>query len=123
MERGFGACAFPHPFTLSLSKRCARLRQAQPVLAQPPEVEDLAPVGCEVDIDLDAGTADRLIRDATLVEGEAVDLRPDRIAFRPGLRRLGLDLGQPVPLRKAAGRRTGHEPVGVLRPRGAALSG
>lgn len=35
-----------------------RLRQAQPVPAQPPEVENLAPVGCEVHIDLGAVVAD-----------------------------------------------------------------
>ncbi len=44
----------PHGGPQVLIRDVKRPRQAQPVPAQPPEVEDLSPVGCEVGIDLDA---------------------------------------------------------------------
>ncbi|MEU5632767.1 hypothetical protein [Streptomyces rishiriensis] len=44
----------PHCGPYVLIRYAKWLRQAQPIPAQPPEVEDLAPVSCEVTIDLSA---------------------------------------------------------------------
>ncbi|MDQ0946508.1 hypothetical protein QFZ24_000431 [Streptomyces phaeochromogenes] len=48
----------PHCGSQALIRDVKRLWQAQPIPAQPPEVEDFAPVGCEVHIDLSAVVAD-----------------------------------------------------------------